>query len=86
MSELELRPPKSVLLEVEGGLGEVGGAAEVAPVVFVGAEGDDLIALGGEAEIGVDDGERAFFGEHVKEAGGNHVNAAEGKGKESTRS
>ena len=45
------------LLEVEGGLGEVGGAAEVAPVVFVGAEGEDFLALPSESTIGVDDGE-----------------------------
>jgi hypothetical protein len=30
---------EGVLLEIKGGLGEVGGAAEVAPVVLVGAEG-----------------------------------------------
>src|SRR5437660_4303516 len=57
------------LPEVEGGLGKVGGAAEVAPVTFVGAEGEDFFALGGEAEVGVDDGEDAFFNEHGKEAG-----------------
>src|SRR2546430_3193574 len=32
------------LPEVEGGLGKVGGAAEVAPVVLVGAEGKDFFA------------------------------------------
>ncbi len=46
-----------------GGLSEIGGAAEVAPVVLVGAEGEDFLALGGEAEVGGDDGEDAFFGE-----------------------
>ena len=51
-------------LHVVGGLGEVGGAAEVAPIVVVGAEGEDFFALGGEAEIGGDDGEDPFFGEH----------------------
>src|SRR5713226_9701907 len=79
MSELKLRPPKSVLLEVQGGLGEVGGAAEVAPVVFVGAEGEDFFALGGEAEIRVDDGEDALFRHHTKEARGNHVDAGKGE-------
>jgi hypothetical protein len=44
-------------------LGEVGGAAEVAPVVFVGTEGEDFFALGGKAEIGVNDGEDAGFSE-----------------------
>ena len=66
------------LPEVEGGLGKVGGAAEVAPVVFVGAEGEDFFALGGKAEVGVDDGEDAFFGEQREEAGGDDVNAGEG--------
>ena len=47
-----------------GGLGEIGGAAEVAPVVVVGAEGEGFFAVGGKSEVGVDDGEDAFFGEH----------------------
>jgi hypothetical protein len=68
--------------QVEGGLGEVGGAAEVAPVVLVGAEGEDFLALGGEAEVGGNDGEDAFFGEHGKEAGGDYVDAGEGEGLE----
>src|SRR5207245_9907674 len=68
MSKLKLRPLKSVLFQVEGGLSEIGGAAEVAPVVLVGAEGEDFFALGGEAEVGREDGEDAFFGEHGKEA------------------
>ena len=36
-----------ILLQIKGGLGEVGRAAEVAPVVVVGAEGDDFLAFGG---------------------------------------
>src|SRR5260370_31690611 len=59
---------ESVLLEIEGGLGEVGGAAQVAPIVLVGAEGKDFFALGGEAGIGRDDGKDAFFSGHVEEA------------------
>ena len=43
------------LLQIQGGLGEIGGAAEVTPVVFVGAESEDFFALDGEAQIGVDD-------------------------------
>ncbi len=61
-------------------MGEVGGAAEVAPIIFVGAEGEDFFALGREAEVGRDDGEGAFFGEHGKEARGNDVDAGEGEG------
>lgn len=44
-------------------MGEVGRATKVAPVVLLGAEGEDLLALGGEAEVRIDDGEDAFFGE-----------------------
>ena len=61
-------------------MGEVGGAAEVAPIVLVGAKGEDFFALSGEAEVGGDDGEDAFFGEHGKKAGRDHVDAGEGEG------
>jgi len=71
---------KNLLLQIEGGLGEVGGAAEVAPVVFVGAKGENFFSLGGEAEVGVDDGEDAFFGDHREEAGRDDVDAGEGEG------
>jgi hypothetical protein len=69
------------LLQVEGGLEEVGGAAEVAPVVFIGAKGEDFFALDSEAKIGVDDGEDACFSEHGEEAGGDDVDAGEGQRK-----
>src|SRR5438477_11506894 len=80
MSKLKLRPLKGVLFQVERGLGEVGGAAEVAPIVLVGAEGEDFFALGGEAEVGRDDREDAFFGEHGEEARGDDVDAGESEG------
>lgn len=70
-------------MQVDCGLGEVGGLAEVAPVGMVVAEGEDFLALGGQAEIGVDDGEDAGFGEHGQEAGREDVDAGEGQGKES---
>src|SRR6267142_1691173 len=72
-------PSLNVLLEIVGGLGEVGGAAEVAPVVGVGAEAENFLALGGEAEVGGDDGEDAFFGEHGEKAGRDEVDAGEGE-------
>src|SRR5216683_266770 len=70
--------------QVVGGLSEIGGAAEVAPIVVVGAEGEDFFALGGEAEVGGDDGEDAFFGEHGEEAGGDDVDAGEGESMQRT--
>lgn len=42
------------------------------------AEGEDFLGLGGEAEVGVDDGEGAGFGEEGEEAGGDYVDAGEG--------
>ncbi len=44
------------------------------------AEGQDFFALGGEAEVGVDDGEGAGFGEQGEEARGDYVDAGEGQG------
>ena len=69
------------MLKVEGGFGEVGGAAQVAPIVLVGTEGEDFLGLGGEAEVGIDDGEDAIFGEDGEEARGEDVDAGEGQGK-----
>jgi len=62
-------------------LGEVSWAAEIAPIVFFGAEGEDVFAWaasGGRR----DDGEDAFFGEHREEAGRDDVNAGETEGLE----
>src|SRR5260370_41219359 len=72
---------RNILLQVECSLGEVGGAAEVPPIVLVGAEGEDFLALGGEAGVGGGDGEDAFFGEHGGEAGGGDVDAGGRQGK-----
>ncbi len=54
---------------------EIFGAAEVAPVVFVGAEGEDFFVGGGEAEVGVDDGEDAGFGDEIKKAWRNQMDS-----------
>ena len=69
------------MLEVARGMGEVGGTAEVAPVVFVGAEGEDVFSFGSEAKVVVDDRRGAWFGEHREEAGGNDVDAGESQSK-----
>lgn len=70
---------KEILLEVEGGLGEVGGPAEVAPIVLVGGEGEDFLTKPGQAEVGVNDREDAVFREKGEEARGEDVDAGEGK-------
>ena len=41
---------------------------EIAPVEFVGAEGEDRFSLGGEAEISGNDGKRAFLGQVGEDA------------------
>ena len=69
------------LPEVAGSFGEVGGTAEVAPVVFVGGEGEDFFSLAGKAKVGVDDRKGAFFGEQREEAWGNNVDAGESESK-----
>jgi len=74
-----LRTHKTLLFQIVSGLREIGGAAEVAPIVVVGPEGEDVLSLSGEAQVGVDDGENAFFGEHRKKAGRDDVDAGEGE-------
>ena len=71
---------KGFLLQISDGLGEVGGAAEIAPIVLVGAEGKDFLALRGEAQVRGNEGEDAFFGEHGEEAGRDYMDAGEGQG------
>lgn len=53
------------LLDVLCGSPEIFGTAEVAPVEIVCAKGRDFFTGLGEAEIGVDDGEDAGFGDEV---------------------
>lgn len=62
-------------------MGEVGGTAKIAPVVFVCAEGEDFFSVGSEAQVGIDDRKGAFFGEHREEARGNDLDAGEGESK-----
>ena len=58
-------------------MGQVAGTAEIAPVVLVGAEGQDFFSFGREAEVGVDNRKGAFLGKHNEEARGNEVDAGE---------
>ena len=48
-----------VLLQIEGGSSDILGPAQIAPIIFIGAEGEDFFCLGSEAQIGGDDGEGA---------------------------
>ncbi len=62
------------------GLLQVFWFAQVLPRVFVRGEGEDLFILTGQAQVGVDYGERAGFSELGQEAWGNYVDAGEGQG------
>lgn len=80
--EIDLRRRRT-FFQLDCGLGEVGGLAEVAPIGMVVAQGEDFFALRGQAKIGVDDGEDAGFGEHGKETGRDDMDAGEGQWNES---
>src|SRR6266852_1391879 len=73
------RQREGTLREVLLGLAEVVEFAEVPPVIFVGAKGEDLFALTGQAQIGRDDGERPFLGYVGQQAWRNNVNAGKGQ-------
>lgn len=80
--EIDLRRRRT-FFQFDCGLGEVGGLAEVAPIGMIVAQSEDFFTLRGQAEIGVDDGEDAGFGEHGQEAGRDDVDAGEGQWNES---
>ena len=54
-------------------------AAEVAPVELIGAKGGDSLARGGEAKIGIDDGEDAGLADEGEQDGRDDVDAGEGQ-------
>ena len=53
---------------------------EVAPIVVIGAEGEDSFSLGGETHIGDDDGEDAFLGQHQRKAERDDMDAGKARG------
>ena len=55
--------------QIAFGFSEVLSPAEIAPVRLIGAKGEDRLTLGGETEIGGDDGEGAFLGQLEKMRG-----------------
>src|SRR5579864_1956426 len=68
---------ENAALEVCGRLGHVLGLAQIAPVIWVGAEGDDSLSLGGQAQVGGDDREHTLLGDHAEELRGNDMNPGE---------
>ena len=61
------------------GLLDIFRLAQIAPVVFVGAEGLNLFTLRCQPQICRDDGENAFFSQQRKDPRRDHVNAGECK-------
>src|ERR1035441_3669806 len=61
--------------QILGGLRHVLRTAEIAPIIFVRAEGEDFFSLASEAQVGGDDGERALLTHHRKQTRRNDVNA-----------
>ena len=51
------------------------GLAEITPIIFIGAKGEDFFSVGSETQIRGDDGESALFTHHRKKTGRNDVNA-----------
>ena len=51
---------------------------EIAPVEFIGAEGENRFTLSGEAQIGGNDGKGTVFGQFGEDARRKNVNPREG--------
>src|ERR1700691_4971073 len=81
----EIRPRSDaecdyIFLYVLGSLCEVLWLAKIAPIIFIGTEGEDFLLLGGEAQIGSNDGECAVLDHHGKETRRDYVYSGEGQG------
>src|SRR5208282_2215234 len=61
------------------GLRDLLGPTKIAPIIFVGAEGDNLFSPGSETQVGSDDGESGVFIHHLQKAGRNHLDAGKGQ-------
>jgi hypothetical protein len=55
---------KHVPGEILSRLDDILRPSEVAPIIFIGAKAEDLFSLSSQAQIGLDDGEGAFFTHH----------------------
>jgi len=65
--------------QIAFGFSEVLRPAEIAPVRLIGAKGEDRFTLGGETEIGRDDGKDAFLRQVGEDAWRKDVNATKGE-------
>src|ERR1700733_785875 len=65
--------------DVAFSFGDILRPAKIAPVILVGAEGEDRFALGSETEIGRNDGKDALLGQVSEDARRDDVNAAKGE-------
>src|SRR3984893_11277056 len=54
--------------------------AAIAPIIFIGVEGQDFFTLGSETQIRGDDGESAVFSNHRKKTRRNNVDSGKGPG------
>src|ERR1700693_4011674 len=70
-------PQQNFFLQILGSLSHVVRPAKIAPIIFIGAKGENLFSLGRKAQIRVDDGESALFRHHRQKTRRNNVDARE---------
>src|SRR5271157_4056944 len=68
---------RALALQVVRGLRHIFRLAEIAPIVFIGAKGDDCFSAGSNTQIGSDDGEGAFLRHHRQKTRRDYVDASE---------
>src|SRR5712692_3763177 len=66
---------KNFLLQVLSGFHQIFRPAEITPIILIGLEGQDVFSVGGEMQIGVDDGENALSSHPRKNTRRNNVDA-----------
>ena len=64
------------LLQILSGLGHIFRFPQIAPVVFIRAESQNLLAPCSEPQVGGDDRKRSFLAHHCKKPMRNYVNSA----------
>ena len=68
---------KNLSANILSGLEHIVRTTHIAPIIFIGSKGEDLLSAGSETEIRRDYGKRSFLCHHPKQAGRNYVDAAE---------